>query len=668
MLVKARVIYRFRITIIVMKIVRFIVDDDAKIAWHDDDFKEFFGEISEKAKFCYQMIHKTNSPPKNCPVFGNVDFEITFESKKNQYLAMEITDFKLGDKRYYLHEAYELDSYWHKLIEKFFGEKIKHEIIGGYLIVKDGKIIAYNGNLNLIFDELKKLSEEKIIEIEYGKTLKLEINGRYLNLIAFPTVFGDLSIIFVYDEGGTKFFEERIKEIENYLDVVRNSEAIGVIVYQNDKIVYANRGAEKLTGYTREDLASKPYWEFAHESIRDVVKERGKRRQRGEKVEPYLYEIPFYTKSGEIRWGKFWFNSIIYKGKPAGIAIFFDITKEKRFEMELKEREKLFRKIFDSSPIGQYIVQDGKLVLVNKVFCKITGYDEKDLIGKRALDLVHPEDREKVRENAISMLKGERTEPYEYRAITKDGKVKWILETVVPIDFDGKKATLGNFMDITERKLAEESLRKLNDLIMFLNRILRHDLTNIFSAISVSTSEYRDSGEERYLDLIDKATTRGLDIINSIRSVERSIGEGRLKSVKLRDVLQKLKESYEEINISFEGDIDIAVYADDAIDSIFHNLVSNSIKHGNAKNVIIKVQKLNDECLISVSDDGIGIRDEIKCRIFDEGFSFGSSAGSGFGLYIVRKTVERYGGKIEVEDNKPRGVTFKIYLKVAKNG
>ena len=120
----------------------------------------------------------------------------------------------------------------------------------------------------------------------------------------------------------------------------------------------------------------------------------------------------------------------------------------------------LYKILANSSPVGVYIAQDGKFRFVNPQFQKLSGFTKDELLDTDSLRLVHPEDREKVRENAVGMLKGNHLSPYEFRIISKGGETRWAMETVTSIFHDGKQATLGNFMDITERKQAEEALQE----------------------------------------------------------------------------------------------------------------------------------------------------------------------------------------------------------------
>ena len=132
----------------------------------------------------------------------------------------------------------------------------------------------------------------------------------------------------------------------------------------------------------------------------------------------------------------------------------------KREKAGRKEAEELYTTLANSSQISIYIIQNRKCQFANPKFCGYTGYSQDELGRMDLLALVHPEDREMVRENAVKMLKGERFSPYEFRSITKGGELRWIMETVIPIHYRGERAALGSYMDITERKQAVEALQE----------------------------------------------------------------------------------------------------------------------------------------------------------------------------------------------------------------
>ena len=124
-----------------------------------------------------------------------------------------------------------------------------------------------------------------------------------------------------------------------------------------------------------------------------------------------------------------------------------------------KDLSRFFHEIIDSVGVGIYIVEEGALAYVSPLYRKLTGHSEAELIGRNPLDLVHPDDRETVRQSAIRIFKGQSAEPsYEYRLIRKDGQALWILETISSVARRGRRAALGSCMDITERKAIEHSL------------------------------------------------------------------------------------------------------------------------------------------------------------------------------------------------------------------
>jgi diguanylate cyclase (GGDEF)-like protein/PAS domain S-box-containing protein len=119
----------------------------------------------------------------------------------------------------------------------------------------------------------------------------------------------------------------------------------------------------------------------------------------------------------------------------------------------------LAKSIVANAGIGIYIVQNGKFVYASDLYQKITGYTDKELLGSYSLDNIYPDDKEKVRTQAVKCLKEDRCEPYEYRFVTKNHEIIWVLETVASILYKGERAALGSFIDITERKQIEKKLQ-----------------------------------------------------------------------------------------------------------------------------------------------------------------------------------------------------------------
>jgi len=125
-----------------------------------------------------------------------------------------------------------------------------------------------------------------------------------------------------------------------------------------------------------------------------------------------------------------------------------------------RDEERLLKVLAEEAPVGVCIIQDGKICYFNSNFPIAIGYTEDELLGKDSLGIIVPEDRAIARENTVKMLEGELLAPYQFRVICKDGRVIWIMATVKSIQYRGRRAVLGNYMEITGRRQAEEVLRR----------------------------------------------------------------------------------------------------------------------------------------------------------------------------------------------------------------
>ncbi|MBW1976027.1 MAG: PAS domain S-box protein [Deltaproteobacteria bacterium] len=161
----------------------------------------------------------------------------------------------------------------------------------------------------------------------------------------------------------------------------------------------------------------KPVTMLLHPEDLPVALERHKARLRGEPA-PSAYEIRVITKDGRVCWALV--TPTVIPQTHQTIISALNFTKE-------KEARDLLESIFLSAPISMWLAQDGRFRLVNPRLILNMGYSEAEFAEMHPLDLVYPEDREKVRRAAREMLKGRRTEPYEFRAVRKDGSITWDL-------------------------------------------------------------------------------------------------------------------------------------------------------------------------------------------------------------------------------------------------
>ena len=132
----------------------------------------------------------------------------------------------------------------------------------------------------------------------------------------------------------------------------------------------------------------------------------------------------------------------------------------KRSQAKVAWSEELAQALIRSGGMGIYIIQEGRFVYGSPQFQEVTGYTEEELLSMHPFSIVHPEDREVVRKKAIENLKRQQGPlPHEYRFVKKNGDIAWVLERVTSVKYGGKRAIVGSFMDITERKQMDEALR-----------------------------------------------------------------------------------------------------------------------------------------------------------------------------------------------------------------
>ena len=138
-----------------------------------------------------------------------------------------------------------------------------------------------------------------------------------------------------------------------------------------------------------------------------------------------------------------------------------DITPRKRAEAALLESEEKYSALVENSLTGVFIHQGGRYIFVNDRFAEMHGYDPEEMLGMDRTLLVHPDDRMTSVQIAAKRLKGEVVpQRYEIRRVTKGGELLWCDMMANRIDYAGEPAIMGNILDITERKRAEEALRE----------------------------------------------------------------------------------------------------------------------------------------------------------------------------------------------------------------
>ncbi|HVO77895.1 MAG TPA: HAMP domain-containing sensor histidine kinase [Methanomassiliicoccales archaeon] len=214
--------------------------------------------------------------------------------------------------------------------------------------------------------------------------------------------------------------------------------------------------------------------------------------------------------------------------------------------------------------------------------------------------------------------------------------------------------------------IARRDLEDVNKTLKVVNSILRHDVMNNLTVIGGGLEIYKLKKDEKFLNSSIGAVERSVDLIKKMKEVEQVVSPKELKPIRAREVIDPVVQRYSSKGVAFEIEGDATVVADDALTSVFDNLLNNAMVHSGSKVVRIKIQPgAEGEHEIRVADEGIGIPDDVKPKIWQEGYKHGKGGQSGLGLYIVKKVMERYGGTAEVQDNNPSGAVFILRFRAA---
>jgi PAS domain S-box-containing protein len=357
---------------------------------------------------------------------------------------------------------------------------------------------------------------------------------------------------------------------------------------------------------------------------------------------------------------------------------------------EIKQSKELFRILFYRSPIGTYIIQNGHFRLVNRQLAYILGYEEDELIGRPSLSFVLAEDRDAVRENAVRMLKGECSLGYEFRVVNKQAKIKWVMETVVPIYYRRKRATLGCLIDVTERKQMEERLKQITAELQYSNTeleqfayVISHDLQEPLRMVSSYTqllakrySDKLDNDADEFIAYAVDGTKRMQSLLHDLLEYSRVGTRGKPFSLVncehiVEQAIANLKIAIEECGASVSYDVLPTIMGDEGqLVRLFQNLIGNAIKfrREEAPQVHISAKRMNYIVTFSVKDNGIGIDPQHSQSIFEifrRLHTIEEYPGTGMGLAICKKIVERHGGHISVQSQPGQGSTFYFSVNTA---
>ncbi|MFW5927851.1 MAG: ATP-binding protein [Thermoplasmatota archaeon] len=338
-------------------------------------------------------------------------------------------------------------------------------------------------------------------------------------------------------------------------------------------------------------------------------------------------------------------------------------------EEELMDIDRSLSTLIKNFPGMAYRCRNDKgwtMKFLSEACYDLTGYSSVELVDDKIIDyndLIHPDDREYVWNTVQKAV--EKKEPFEleYRIITDDGDERWVWEQgrQTGVDEDDTGILEGIIMDITYRKKVEERREVLHS-------VLRHDVMNkIQVARGYLDLMKEDMKKEDYTEKVERALRKSEEIIDKVKTLNKIDKSGKEKML-LKNVFDQVISEYQEMLKDRDIDlklskIDEKVQAGPLLNTVFSNLIENALKHSMCDRIVLDTERKEDECIISIEDDGEGIPDDEKENVFDKGYHKGESSGSGLGLYLVNEIIRNYDGNVEVKDSELGGARFDVVLK-----
>jgi PAS domain S-box-containing protein len=330
-----------------------------------------------------------------------------------------------------------------------------------------------------------------------------------------------------------------------------------------------------------------------------------------------------------------------------------EIRDRKRKEEALQASEEKYSSLVKNSLTGIYIDQDGKIVFANKRFAEIYRYSDEELLGMESWRLVHPDDRALTDGVRAERLKGkDAPSEYEARGLTKDGENIWIARRNARIEYQGRPAILGNVVNITEGKRAEEKLRIYHKRLRSLASKL--SLAEERERRRISTEVHDNVGQNLAFTKIKLGNLLLVDeTIQDTRSLISQLGSPVLYELGFVPAVQWLTQHTSKrhsIPTDFEDDGQPKPLSDDVRVLLFQavrELLANVIRHSQAQRAKVTVERNEDQIQVNVRDDGIGFDPaEVGPGMDEKG---------AFGLFSIRERLEPLGGQMKVASKLGQG-------------
>ena len=545
----------------------------------------------------------------------------------------------------------------------------------------------YAGEIDSVRVEKRYLRKDgSIVWVSFTMVVERDAAGKPQYEIAF---FDDIT--------ARKQAEAALRESEERFRSVVDSANDGILVYDKQlNVIAGNLAAERILGLPLADIIGAAGFTSllpcVHADGSPILPDERPTRLTVKSGKPLTGQIVgIYRADGSMNWVSVNTGFLRRPGDTdwyGVVSTIGDITKQRHAELALSASEALYRQTFELATAGiAHVDLSGRFMKVNRRLCEILGYGEQELIGRPVKEISHPEDRNLTDSQRMRVRSGEKPSVrFEKRYLRKSGAIVWVdLSVALACDASGvPQYEIALFDDITERKKAEAALREAHEELKRSNAELEqfayvasHDLQEPLRMVSSYTQllmrrygDKLDGDAKDFTAFIVDGATRMKQLIEDLLAYSRvGTRDKNFKPVdsesSLRRALTNLRAAIQDSGATVTQDKLPTIPCDEVqLAQLFQNLIGNALKFRKpdvAPAVHVGAAEQGAEWEFMVRDNGIGIEPQYFERIFmvfQRLHDKGEYPGTGIGLAIVKKVVERHGGRIWVQSQPGAGTTF----------
>jgi PAS domain S-box-containing protein len=371
------------------------------------------------------------------------------------------------------------------------------------------------------------------------------------------------------------------------------------------------------------------------------------------------------------------------------LGVLHDQTENIEKKLIIKEKDDWFKSIFNTSRDGMVVELNETIVLVNDAYVKLYGYENSSELLNQKISIIHAEESDDMMlDYGKRRLRGEHVPSvYEAKGKCKNGQIIDIEITASVFQIQGQKYIVATNRNISERKQIENQLKKQNVELQKINSELdrfvysaSHDLrAPLRSLLGLIQLVKMDAAKDRIEDYIKRMEKSIHNLDNFIQDIIQYSRNSRVEVEKEPFLLKELVMELLD-DIKYQGNPDSIIEIINNINDnilintdryrlgvILNNILSNAIRYSDSNKeypkIIIDAKQIKSKIFISIEDNGIGIATQHLTNIFKMFYrAHDKKVGTGLGLYIVKETLERINGKINVESQVGVGTKFLIEL------